>query len=192
MNAVILNGGPATERGAASRKLSKALEEELRSRGCAVAPFELDDMIIKACRGCFACWLKHPGTCAVRDDEEKYLRALIESDVSVWITPVTFGGYSSTLKKALDRSIPILLPFFIKTHGEIHHPQRYKKRRKLLAVGTLPTDDAEAEKIFRDLVHRNALNMNSLHTDVRVVSERADDAEAAACARDILDAAGIQ
>ena len=191
MNAIILNGGGASGRGAASRKIRDAAVREFQSLSWNVRVFDLDDMTIKPCRGCFGCWLKHPGTCAIRDDEDAYLRALVASDATVWITPVTFGGYSSTLKKALDRSIPIILPFFIKTHGEIHHPQRYEKRRKLLAVGTLPNEDSRAEQIFRGLVQRNAINMSPLRTDICVMSEQTDDTELTARVKDFIRTAGI-
>jgi len=191
MNAVILNGASGNGRGAACWKIKDAVEKEFRSRGWAIKAFDLDAMTIRPCRGCFACWLKHPGTCAIKDDGESFLRALVASDAAVWVTPVTFGGYSSALKKALDRSIPVLLPFFIKTHAEVHHPQRYKKRRKLLAVGTLPNADTEAESIFHGLVQRNAINMNPLRTDTCVVYENADDAEVAARIKELVRAAEI-
>ena len=192
MNAVILNGAPAGGRGTVSRKVRDAVVCELQSRGWAVKVFELEALNIKPCRGCFACWLKHPGKCSIQDGGEAYLRALVASDAMVWITPVTFGGVSSILKRALDRSIPILLPFFIKTHGEIHHPQRYEKRRKLLAVGTLPNHDARAEQIFRNLVQRNAINMNPLTTDICVLSEYATDAEMTSRVKNFIRTAGIK
>jgi multimeric flavodoxin WrbA len=191
MNAIILNGGRGNGRGAACQKIKDATVKEFQSRGWAVRAFDLDAMSIKPCLGCFACWLKHPGTCAIQDDAAGYLRAFIASDAAVWITPVTFGGYSSALKKALDRTIPTILPFFIKTRGEIHHPQRYEKRRKLLAFGTLPETDAKAERIFSNLVQRNAINMNPLKTDACVVYENAGDAEVAARVKELIRAAEI-
>ena len=63
-------------------------------------------------------------------------RALVHSDLVVFLTPVTFGGYSSELKKALDHVIPILQPFMQKRGGETRHPQRYVRRRDLLVIGT--------------------------------------------------------
>jgi multimeric flavodoxin WrbA len=77
----------------------------------------------------------------------------------VLFTPITFGGYSSTLKKALDHWIPLLLPFFRSFHGETHHPLRYARRMRVLALGVLPQADAESEDIFRRLVQRNARNL---------------------------------
>ena len=191
MKALILNGGSGNGRGEACRKIKDAATQEFRSRGLEVTAYDLDGMNIKPCRGCFACWVKHPGTCAIQDDGENVVRSIVASDVVLWITPVTFGGYSSALKKALDRSIPILLPFFIQVHGEIHHPQRYEKRRKILAAGTLANPDGEAALIFHGLVRRNAINMASLRTETCVVPENADDAAAAEAVRGLLLAAEI-
>jgi len=192
MNILILNGSPGNGRGATSRKVRDVLAGEFRTRGWDVKVLDLAGMTFNPCRGCFACWLKHPGRCAIQDDGEGYVRAFVASDAVAWITPVTFGGYSSTLKKALDRTIPAILPFFIKTRGEIHHPQRYEKRRKLLVAGTLPEADAEAERIFRNLVQRNAINMHPLKTGLCIVSEHADDAGVAAGVRDLLRAAELE
>lgn len=191
MNAVILNGAPAGDRGAVSRKVREAMVEELRSRGWTVKIFDLESLNIKPCRGCFACWLKHPGTCAIKDDEEEILRALAADDLSVWISPVTFGGASSTLKKALDRMIPTLLPFFIKVRGEVHHPQRYDKRRRLIAVGTLDAPDPEAEKTFRGLAARTGLNMQAPGTAAGFVYNNSSDRDIAARVRELAQAAGI-
>ena len=171
MNVLILDGGPRDVRGAACRKIAAAAAAEARLKGHAVTAFELDALDIKPCRGCFACWLKHPGTCALKDDQEPVLRAMAASDVQVWITPVTFGGYSPALKKALDRFIPNILPFFTVRHAEVHHPPRYEKRRGLIVLGTLPAADLESERIFHELVGRNALNLDSVLTESRVVHD---------------------
>ena len=171
MNVLILDGGPRDARGAACRKIAAATAGEGRAKGHAVTAFELDALVIKPCQGCFACWLKHPGTCALRDDQEQVLRAMAVGDLWVWITPVTFGGYSPALKRSLDRSIPNILPFFTTRQGESHHPLRYAKRRGLIVLGTLPAADLESERIFHDLVRRNALNLDSVLTGSRVVHD---------------------
>lgn len=175
MNILILNGGPLNERGASCRKIAEAVVNESRARGWKFTVYDLDGLAIKPCRGCFACWLKHPGTCAIKDDEEAILRAAAGSDVYVWTTPVTFGGYGPALKKALDRLIPNILPFFFKVQGEAHHPMRYKKRRGLIVLGTLPAPDLEAERIFHGLVRRNAINLGSVETRSEVFYEGTKD-----------------
>jgi multimeric flavodoxin WrbA len=189
MNILILNGAPGGELGAASRAIAAAVERAARAKGWTAAAFDLDGLDIKPCRGCFACWLKHSGTCAIKDDEDAILKAWASTDVLAWTTPVVFGGYGPALKKALDRAIPNILPFFIKVHGEVHHPQRYEGRRSLLAFGTLPSPDAEAERIFHGLVQRNALNLGSVRTESRVFHGGVSEAAAAGPAREMLEAA---
>jgi multimeric flavodoxin WrbA len=171
MNVLILDGGPRDARGAACRKIASAAAAEARLKGHAVTAIELDALAIKPCLGCFACWLKHPGLCAIKDDQEQVLRAMAAAALQVWITPVTFGGYSPALKKALDRFIPNILPFFGMREGEVHHPLRYPRRRGLIVLGTLPEADLESERIFHDLVRRNALNLDSVLTESRVVHD---------------------
>jgi multimeric flavodoxin WrbA len=192
MNAVILNGGDGNAAGAACRKIRDAAAKEFEARGWNVRTFDLDTMTIKPCLGCFGCWLKHPGTCVHKDDQEEILKALAAEDVGVWITPVTFGGYSSTFKKMLDRSIPRVLPFFIRVNGEVHHPQRYPKRRKLAVIGTVAGPDVEAERIFRGLADRNALNMQASRTETRLIAEGAGDEEIRARVREIVAGLGSE
>jgi multimeric flavodoxin WrbA len=124
MDVLILDGGPRDNRGSPGRELAAMVAGEARAKGHAVTAFELDGLAIKACRGCFACWVKHPGLCAIKDDQEQVLRAMAAAALQVWITPVTFGGYAPALKKALDRFIPNLLPFIVRREGEVHHPLR--------------------------------------------------------------------
>lgn len=189
MRVLILNGSPADGRGAASRGIADEAERTARAKGFAVSRFDLAGLNIEPCRGCFACWVKHPGTCAIKDDEEPILRAMAASDILFWITPITFGGYGPTLKKALDRSISVALPLFIKVQGEIHHPQRYEKRRSFLAFGTLPSAEAESERIFHNLVRRNGINLHSVRTESRVLTEGADGAEMTGMVEELLTAA---
>jgi hypothetical protein len=80
----------------------------------------------------------------------------------IYMTPVTFGGYSSELKKAVDRfACPMLLPFFTRIEGEVHHKARYKPLPRLLGIGVMPCPEAESEQIFAKLVERNAINLHS-------------------------------
>lgn len=188
MNVLVLDGGPLDGRGAACRKIAAAAAEEALGRGHAVTTFAPDGMAIKPCQGCFACWVKHPGICAIKDDEEPILRAFAAADILVWITPVTFGGYGPALKKALDRVLPYLLPYFITRQGESHHPPRYERRRALIVLGTLPAADPEAERIFHHLVGRNALNLASVRTESLVV-HGGDEDRSAGRVREMLAAA---
>lgn len=171
MKAVFLKGSPPAGRDLLCNRASAAVMAKMKAMDWEVKAFALAGMDIKACRGCFSCWVKTPGRCVITDDDqEPILRATASSDLVIWLTPITFGGYSPELKKALDRIIPILLPFFIKVRGEMHHPQRYPKQRSLLAIGTQKQEDAGSEGIFHRLVQRNALNMGNAEAGTMVFS----------------------
>ena len=168
MKAVFLKGSPPGGRDPLSNRAAAAVVARAKVLGWDMKAFALAGMDIQPCRGCFSCWVKTPGRCVIRDDEEQVLAATAASDRVIWLTPVTFGGYAPELKKALDRIIPILLPFFTRVRRETHHPLRYPRRRRLLAIGTLRQEDAESEGVFRRLVGRNALNMGDVEASTLV------------------------
>jgi multimeric flavodoxin WrbA len=171
MKAVFLKGSPAGGQDPLSNRAAAAVMAVLNARGWQTKAFALAGMDIRPCRGCFSCWVRTPGACAIRDDDqEPILRAWAEANLIAVLTPITFGGYAPELKKALDRILPVLLPFFIRINGESHHPQRYPLRRRLLAVGTQKRDDADGEGSFRRLVQRNALNMGDIEASTHVFS----------------------
>jgi hypothetical protein len=87
--------------------------------------------------------------------------SLIRNDLAVCLTPVTFGGYSSDLKKAVDRTICLISPFFTVIGGEVHHHRRYRRYPALLGIGVLPGPHASQERIFGELIERHAINMHA-------------------------------
>ena len=155
MKTVIFDG--AKEGDLTIKAIEKSITDQLTEKGWEVEPLELRNMQIAACLGCFGCWVKTPGTCVINDDGRETTRKAIQSDLMVWLTPVTFGGYSSELKKALDRIIPILLPYFQSYQGQIHHRMRYKKYPKLLVIG-VQESGIDHEETFMALAERNMLN----------------------------------
>ncbi len=121
----------------------------------------LQDSEIAYCRGCFECWIKNPGECAIDDDARDICAKIINSDLLVYLTPIVFGAYSPTLKVLLDRSIPLIHPFFKRIDGEYHHQKRYDKYPSILGIGILEQPDSELEELFRRNISRNALNMHA-------------------------------
>lgn len=156
MKALILDGFRANDSGADI--LPVVLESELAKRGWSIERLVLRDLAIASCKGCFTCWLNTPGECCTDDAGRDVARKMIQSDFMVFLTPVTFGGYSSTLKKAIDRLIPNVLPFFRTVGGEVHHEPRYEKYPRLGAVGVVPQSNSEISKLFNRLVKRNSAN----------------------------------
>ena len=121
--------------------------------------------------------MKTPGVCVHRDAGREVAARIARSDLLVYLTPMTFGGYSSELKKALDHVIPILLPD-LRLRRRHTAPARYDVSHNLLAVGSRPPGaDGAAAQTFRRLVLRNALNMLPPRWAAGVVNGGADDRE---------------
>jgi multimeric flavodoxin WrbA len=159
MKAVILDGSPVA--GATGERIRTAMEARLLDQGWDVEPVTLRTCRIGACAGDFFCWVRNPGVCNVDDDNRRVAAQLATCDLIVYLTPVTFGGYSSTLKRMVDHQIQNVLPFFAMVDGETHHQQRYDANPDLLVVGWTDAPDAEAELVFRQLVRRNAINFHA-------------------------------
>jgi multimeric flavodoxin WrbA len=155
MKAVIFDG--SREGDLTFNTIETSLANRLTAEGWEVESIELRKMQIAGCLGCFCCWIKTPGICVIDDDGRETTRKAIQSDLLVFLTPVTFGGYSSELKKAIDRIIPISLPYFESYKGQIHHKKRYKKYPKLLVIG-VQEPGLEGEETFLALAERNRLN----------------------------------
>jgi len=157
MKALILDGTKSSND--ESTKIFNLMLEELNKLNWEVISIALEDINIGYCTGCFGCWVQTPGECIIKDYEENVVKDMVHSDLIIYLTPIVFGGYSSILKKALDRQIGRVLPYFVKINGEVHHSKRYEKQQSLLSIGLLDKHDSEKEEIFKTLVARNAINM---------------------------------
>lgn len=136
------------------------LAEGLTGRGHALERFNLREMQLVPCTGCFSCWLKTPGLCVVPDDTDQIRRSFVHADLVLFATPLIMGLSSSLLKNALDKLIPLVLPHLRVVEGEVHHRLRYRKQPRLgVLVGNEGDTTEEDLDIVRTLFERNALNL---------------------------------
>lgn len=167
MKALLLDGSRAA--GGLEEAAEAVIREGLGASGWQVETIMLRDARVNRCNGCFGCWVKTPGVCVMGDEGREIAQKAISSDMLVLLTPVTFGGYSSELKRVVERLIPLVLPFFMRINGEVHHRPRYNRYPALAGFGTLSGPDAEAEELFRAIVRRNAVNLHSpVHSAVAI------------------------
>jgi multimeric flavodoxin WrbA len=157
-----------------SQKVLGMARIQLGARGVDVDEIVLREKTMHDCIGCFGCWVKTPGLCIFDDFGREYARMEMETDLVVAITPVTYGGYSSLLKRAMDRQICVLLPYMKSRDGETHHPLRYRYYPRLLVIGTLPKPSVGMERTFSKLVARNGINGNT-KADSLLISGESDD-----------------
>jgi len=161
MKITILNGNTSDDEKSLDVYLA-SLGERLSEMQHPVSQLILRDLDIRYCTGCFDCWVKTPGECKVKDDSHEICRAAINSDLLIMSSPVIMGFTSVPLKKAMDKLIPLLLPYTIFVKGEVHHQKRYKKYPKLgLILQTTPDCDSEDLEIIKRSFERFALNFRT-------------------------------
>jgi multimeric flavodoxin WrbA len=170
MKAILLDGSLASN--AASDLISNAISRKITSLGFEVEDILLREKNIGNCAGDFFCWIRTPGICNVKDDNILIAESIMSSDLIVYLTPITFGGYSSAMKKMVDHQIQSISPYFTTIKGETHHEKRYEKYPDFVVFGFTDKHDLFAESVFKQLVYRNSLNLypeNSIceiiHTD---------------------------
>lgn len=157
MKAVLLSAVPPKH--AELAKVALLLEQQLARAGYdEIEHFEVAEAKLGFCQGEFDCWLKHPGRCKIEDGEQAIVAAIPSADALVLLGPVVFGGWGYALKRAIDRSICLVSPFFEKRAALTHHERRYRSYPKMYAVGMLPTSDAAQQATFLELNDANAIN----------------------------------
>lgn len=189
MNALVLDGGH--EGDSLTSVAVQGMTSALAGRGIRVELVKPRELAIAPCEGCFGCWNRTPGECVIKDDARGVVGSYVGSDLVAYVTPVTFGGYSSQLKKLLDRILlSVLDPRFTVVGGEVHHLLRYRRLPKTVGFGTLPSPDPEAERLFARLVDRNGINLQR-HADVEILAGVTDPDTARRAAERLLDRAGV-
>ncbi|MFW5785395.1 MAG: flavodoxin family protein [Chitinispirillaceae bacterium] len=134
--------------------------------------FSLDEMNLHYCTGCWSCWWKTPGRCAISDDAEKIFASVINSDFLLFASPLYAGFTSSALKKITDRLIVLLHPYILIKNGECHHRKRYDTYPDfgVLLEKEKDTDEEDAE-IIRNIYDRLAINFHSTNRYVEFTDE---------------------
>jgi len=160
MKITILNGNPEPTRfDAYLAELSTLLQAE----GHSLIRFDLRELSLRYCIGCWGCWVKTPGQCANGDAAALAMdRAVINADFVLWAAPLKMGFPSSLLKMALDKHLPLIHPYTLVDHGEAHHRKRYAQypRVGLLLEKEAGTDVRDLQ-IVSDIFCRAALNFKT-------------------------------
>ena len=173
MQTLILDGSHPND--PMSERVLSSLQANLDARNWQTQIATLREKKIGVCAGDFFCWVRSPGLCNTDDDNRIIAQQIMQSDLVVYLTPVTFGGFSSALKRMMDHQIQNISPFFRSINGEIHHQKRYQKYPNVLFIGWMDEPDAQAEAIFRHLVQRVSINMNANTAVCGLVTDQPSD-----------------
>jgi hypothetical protein len=169
VNALLLNG--ARDARDFTNEVCEVVASVLEGGGWETDCYTLHGIKIADCSGCGGCALKTPGLCVLPDAANEIMGKQARSDLFVLLTPLTFGGYSSQLKKMLDRTMGMCIPVYRFYHGELHHTLRYPRPARLLGIGVVPEYDEAGARVFDLLIERTALNYHSPSFASQVLAE---------------------
>ncbi len=138
------------------------LSQRMMQSGWGLERFHLAEMNIHYCCGCWTCWWKTPGKCVFRDDMEKIYPKIVTADLVIFTAPLMMGFVHSSLKKTMDRLIPLILPYIKIYRGECHHYLRYDKMPEFgVLVAKEPDTDQEDLAILSKSFQRLSLNFQN-------------------------------
>lgn len=181
MNVLVISD--ASDNSKLGAKVRQELTGFLQANGCKVSMYEIRTQDMHYCAGCFGCWFGTPGECAARDISRDINKSFIGSNIAIFVSPVKYGCHAPAVRRALDRMLPNILPYFRKIKGEVHHKPRYRKYPNFAAFGYgEDITDGEADT-FRSLCAANAINLQAKKAETYIIREETE-------LDDILDSFG--
>lgn len=133
--------------------------EMIKSKTQEVQYISVSNLNISTCYNCSYCRTKEYGKCVIQDDMQDLLYTVAQSTQLILVCPITFGSYSSKMKKIFDRLVVL---------GDI----RYYVVNKELVKGTVTNQDflwsigvkegcsLEEKALFTNLAYENRKVMN--------------------------------
>lgn len=142
MKVLALNSSPRSDDQSKTALMLKPLLEGMREAGAQVEMVELRKKTIRNCSGCFTCWTKSPGVCIHKDDMTNELfPKWLESDLVIYASPLYHFTLNAELKTFIERTLPVLEPFFLHGEGTTRHPLRHEHPKVcFLSVAGFPED----------------------------------------------------
>jgi len=126
MKVLALNSSPRKAGESKTALMLDHLVDGLRQADARVEVIELHQKNIQNCIGCFTCWTKTPGQCIHRDDmSQELMPKWLRADLVVYATPLYHYTMNATMKAFIERTLPVLEPFFEKRGDDrTAHPYR--------------------------------------------------------------------
>ena len=126
MKILCINSSPRTGGQSKTELILNPLVKGMQEAGAEVEVVNLHNKKIKNCIGCFTCWTKTPGKCIHKDDMTKELFSKwINSDLVVYATPLYHYTVNAEMKAFIERTLPVLEPFFEQRDNRTVHPLRH-------------------------------------------------------------------
>ena len=170
MKVMALNSSPRGDGQSKTGIMLNSLVEGMREAGAEVEAVSLRKKTIKPCAGCFSCWTKTPGRCIHKDDMTRELfPQWLDSDLVVYATPLYHFTVNSEMKAFIERTLPVLEPFFIAKDGRTFHPLRHRTPKVvLLSVAGFPEDSVfdQLSSWVNFIYGSNSIHENALVAEI--------------------------
>jgi multimeric flavodoxin WrbA len=125
MKIIAINSSPRGHGASKTGLMLDALVKGMREANAEVETVHLREKVIKNCIGCYTCWTKTPGKCMHKDDMTNELfPKWLEADIAVYATPLYHFTMNAAMKGFIERTLPVMEPFFVQHDGKTTHPLR--------------------------------------------------------------------
>ncbi len=121
----------------------------------------LDPAAIKACIGCWSCWVKTPGRCICKDAMSEIYPDYVNSDKVILLMDTAQGFINHSAKAFIDRTIPHYHPYIEIVDDECHHKARYERYPDLHFYFDDQDLHQEEVQIIEDYLYRTAYHFRS-------------------------------
>lgn len=134
--------------------IASLYEEQLRYK-------TLGSAAIKACIGCWSCWVKTPGRCVYKDAMTECYSDYVNSDKVILLMDTAQGFINHCAKAFIDRTIPHYHPYIEIVDGECHHMARYERYPELHFYYDEQDLNPEEAQVIEDYLYRTAYHFQS-------------------------------
>ena len=120
-----------------------------------------DNGKIHNCMGCFACWIKTPAECIIKDCYNNIGEQFSNCSELLIISKCVYGSVSPLIKNIFDRSISYIHPYFEIVNGEMHHKRRYDNTFKITVYFYGENISDREKETAQKLLKAMAVNLHS-------------------------------
>lgn len=116
---------------------------------------------IKACIGCWSCWVKTPGRCICKDAMTEIYPDYVNAEKVILLMDTAQGFINHSAKAFIDRTIPHYHPYIEIVDGECHHKARYERYPELHFYYDEQGLTPEESQVIEDYLYRAAYHFGS-------------------------------
>ena len=116
---------------------------------------------IKACIGCWSCWVKTPGVCICKDAMSEISPDHVNADKVILLMDTAQGFIHHSAKAFIDRTILHYHPYIEIVDGECHHKARYEHYPEMHFYYDDQNITAQEAQVIEDYLYRTAYHFRS-------------------------------